>query len=271
VFEHVPVNVEGSEHAARRREMATVLASRTDEGLKRFEDLARRLCAQHLGCVGECELVSQLFEPLVAELAHALSGIELAHHPEFVSPTQVFDKALGLNRRKLIDRQIGTLRAKACAHMREDSADTAVALAILGSDTILGSLALSFAERIASKPGASLCDIEWGDRLTVTAVPFIERQAGAAVQLDDVEIKQGDVVRLYLDRYAFEPQASRDAFFGTGRHACLGRAVTQQAWRILATLFGDVPLAVRLDSVKLREADCMFLFPREIKVTVYAQ
>jgi len=271
VFQNVPVNVEGDEHVLRRRQMAHTLAARTGESLARFERLARELCARYLGRSGSSELVSDLFEPLVIELAHAISGIELTHHPEFVSPTQVFDKALGLNRRKLINQQIGALRRQACDNMPEDQADTAVALAILGSDTIMGSLALSFAERISSCPDTRMCDIEWGERLTRTAVPFIERKAAEPIRLGDVDIAGGDVVRLFMDRYAFERRDMRDAFFGVGRHACIGRAVAQHAWRILTAILANFPLVVSIDTLKLREADCMFLFPREIKVTIHGQ
>jgi cytochrome P450 len=269
VFENVPVNVDGEEHGSRRRKMAKTLSARTGEGLARFERMARTLCAQHLGREGNSDLVSDVFEPLVAELAHALSGIELSRHPEFVSPTQVFDKSLGLNRRKLINEQVGLLRQKASENLPKDEIDTSVALAILGSDTILGSLALSFAERVSSNPSMKMSEIDWGDRLTVTAVPFIERQAARATELGAAHIRQGDIVRLFMDRFTFESWETRDAFFGTGRHACIGRAITQQAWRILATIFGTLPLNVRIDSLSLREADCMFLFPREIKVTIY--
>lgn len=269
VFDHVPVNVEGKEHRERRRRVAKTLSARTEEALERFERLARRLCAEHLGRAGTSDLVADLFEPLILELAHALSGVTLSPRPDFLSPTQIFDKSLGLSRRKLINEQIGALRARACEAMPDEDADTAVSLAILGSDTILGSLALSFAERISAHPGSALRDIDWGDRLTATAVPFIERQALEAVRYGDAEIKPNEIVRLYLDRLSMEETDKRDGFFGTGRHTCPGRAVAQQAWRLLCSALATLPYRIRIDSLKLREADCMFLFPCEIKVTVH--
>ena len=269
VFDHVPVNVEGQEHGARRRRIAKALSARTAEALERFDRLARRLCAEHLGRPGTSDLVSDLFEPLILELAHGLSGVTLSRRPDFLSPTQIFDKSLGLSRRKLINEQIGLLRAKACEAMPDEDADTAVALAILGSDTILGSLALSFVERISAHPGRALRDIDWGDRLTATAVPFIERQALETVRFGETQVKPGEIVRLYLDRLALEDVDQRDRFFGTGRHSCAGRAVAQQAWRLLCAVLVASPYHIRIDGLKLREADCMFLFPCEIKVTVH--
>ena len=109
VFRNVPVNVEGDEHVLRRRRMARTIAARTEDALAQFSAAAERLCAKHLGSSGEGELVAGLFEPLAIVLARALSGIALAHNPEFLSPTQVFDKSLGLNRQKLIDAEIRRL------------------------------------------------------------------------------------------------------------------------------------------------------------------
>lgn len=270
VFEHVPVNVEGAEHGRRRRAMATAMATRTEPALTQFRISAERLCHRFFGQTGTVELVSQFFEPLIAELAQALSGVQLEHHPDFVSPTQVFDKGLGLSRRKLINAQIGRLRSRACAHMPDDQADMAVALAILGSDTILGSIALSFAAGLASHPSVPLSDIDWGDSLRATAVPFIERLATAPAMIANAEIEAGDLVRLYLDRYTLEPEERRDGFFGAGRHACLGRAVAQRSWLILTDALRSSTATVTIDDIVLREADCMFLFPREMKAKVDA-
>lgn len=271
VFRNVPVNVEGDEHAERRRRMARTIATRSEEALAQFSALAEHLCAQHLGRRGDSELVAALFEPLTMVLAHALSGIPFAHNPDFLSPTQIFDKSLGLNRRKLIDAQIRMLWREACRSMSEDEADAAIALAVLGSDTILASLALSFAERVSANPGARLCDIQWGDRLSATAVPFIERMAARTTEIAGAEIRQGDLVRLFLDGFSLEPLEKRDGYFGAGRHACLGRPVAQRAWCALAAVLGKLPASVRIDSIRFRAADGMFLFPCEVLATTDGQ
>ncbi len=267
VFENTPVNVEGEEHRERRRRMARALTARTEEALGLFEAQARELCARHLGRDGESDLVTDVFEPLVIELALALTDIALAHHPDFMSPTQIFDKSLSLNRRKLVDQEIGALRQQAHDRMPDDKAELAVATMVFVSDTTLGSLALSFMERVSSCPGMRMSDIAWGDRLTLTAVPFIERMASEALDLAGVTVQRGDVIRLFLDRFSYEAPGDRDAFFGSGRHLCLGRPIVQQAWRALARVLAELPFSVQIDRVKFRPADCMFLFPTEMMVT----
>lgn len=266
----MPLGVEGEEHALRRKRLAKMIAARTDAGLGKFQAMAEELCAMHLGREGKAELIQALFEPLILELAYSISGIRLQHNADFLSPTQIFDKALGLNRRRAINAQIGALRQQAKEKCPVGEADSAVSLAVLGTDSILGSLALSFVERIRGNPGKKMSEIEWGDRLTRTAVPFIERLAVEPARVGGAEIKQGEIVRLYLDRFSMEPLASRDAFFGSGRHACLGRSLAQQAWRVLAGTLARLEYSVNIENLQYREADCMFLFPRLMEISVNA-
>lgn len=269
VLGSVPVNVEGNAHSERRRRMAQTIAARTEHALACFTELAGKLCGQHLGREGQCDLVGDLFEPLSMALALALSGVSVAHDRGAPTPTQIFDRSLGLNRRKLIDAELGRLWREACRSMSESEADEAVALAVLGSDTVFASLALSFAERVSSNPQTRLGDIAWGDHLTASAVPFIERTASRATELAGATIGEGDLVRLFLDGYSLEPPEKRDGYFGTGRHACLGRPIAQRAWSALGGILRELPLFVRIDSIRYRAADAMFLFPAEIAVSVH--
>lgn len=264
----MPLGVEGEVHAARRKHLAKIISARTDVAMAKFQAMAQELCMLHLGRAGKTELVQALFEPLVLELAHSISGIRLQHNADFLSPTQIFDKALGLNRRRLINEQIGSLRRQARDKCPAGEADSTVSLAVLGTDSILGSLALSFVERIAASPDRKMSEINWGERLTRTAVPFIERVAVEPVSVGGVQIRRGEIVRLYLDRFSTEQPANRDAFFGSGRHACLGRSLAQQSWRTLTKVLSLIECSVQVENLKFREADCMFLFPVQIEVSV---
>lgn len=269
VFDQMPLSVEGTDHAAKRKRTARTIASKTAQGLADFRNLASELVKNNLGQSGQAELVESLFEPLVSGLVFSLTGIRLEHDPNYVSPTQIFDRSLGLQRRKLINQRLGEMRHQARGNSEVDDVETALVLAVLGTDSILGSLSLSFIERVSANPGKRLDQIAWGEQLSQTAVPFIERTAVSPVSIEGKVVDTGEVVRLYLDRFSSEPPECRNAFFGTGRHSCIGRPITLNVWRILGETFSESPFRIRIDSVKYREADVMFLFPREIKVTVH--
>jgi cytochrome P450 len=266
----LPVCVEGEEHALRRRNIANRIALRAGPAMDRFRQTAERLCQEQLAASGARELIAPFFQPLGLGIAEDLSGLDPAPRADFLSPVQVFDKAMGPSRRRLVNEVVGDLWHQADERCPAGSRDAAMALAILGGDTLWASLALSFAERLAAYPGARLCDIPWPDRLTRTAVPFIERTTLVRTRVAGREVESGDTIRLYLDRHSFEAEEGRDAFFGSGRHVCLGRPLAQDAWRTLAACLRQLPTRLELRSLSYREGDCMFLIPRSLEVEVHA-
>jgi cytochrome P450 len=266
----LPVCVEGEEHALRRKNIASRIAQRARPAMDRFGQTAERLCQEQLAASGARELVAPFFQPLGLGIAEDLSGLDPAPRADFLSPVQMFDKAMGPSRRKLVNEVVGDLWHQADERCPAGARDAAMALAILGGDTLWASLALSFAERLAAHPGARLCDIPWPDRLTRTAVPFIERTTLVRTRIAGHDVEPGEIIRLYLDRYSFEAEESRDAFFGSSRHVCLGRPLAQEAWRTLTESLRELPTRVELRTVSYREGDCMFLIPRSLEVVVHA-
>lgn len=266
----LPVCVEGEEHARRRKTIANRIALRTGPAMDRFRQTAERLCHEQLAAGGARELVTPFFQPLGLGIAEDLSGLEPAPRADFLSPVQLFDKAMGPSRRKLVNEVVGDLWHQADERCPVGQRDAAMALAILGGDTLWASLALSFAEQLAAHPDVRLCDIPWPERITRTAVPFIERTTLVRTRIAGHDVEAGETVRLYLDRHSFEAEESRDAFFGSSRHVCLGRPLAQEAWRTLTESLRELPTRVELRSLSYREGDCMFLIPRSLEVVVHA-
>lgn len=266
----LPVSVEGGEHAQRRRDIANLLSLRARGAIDHFCKSSEELCNSLLTTSGRLELIAQFYQPLGLAIAADISGLITPAPGELPSPVQLFDKAMGPTRRKLVNAALGALWHQADERCPAHQRDAAFALAVLGGDTLWASLALSFAQQVAAHPAARLCDIAWPDRLTRTAVPFIERTALADCKIAGQEIKEGDNIRLYLDRFSFEKEESRDAFFGSGRHVCLGRSLAQEAWRGLTASLSKLPSRVDVMTLTYREGDCMFLFPRSLEVMIHA-
>ena len=269
VLDEVPVCAEGVPHAEKRKSIAQHIANQSPRSLEEFRKSCAHLCEIHLSEPKRFDFIADFMAPLVKSFTTELSGLTLAYNKDEPVPAQILDGALGPSRREHLNAVIGALwqlAEQTCpAHQRNN----AVSLAIFGSDTVLGSLALSVMDQVCGHADKRLCDIPWTDKITRTAVPFIERTATQTMMIGDQSIQQGDVVRLYLDRYAFENEDKRDAFFGTGRHVCLGRAITHDAWRILCRCLSQIPLFMHVDEIKLRNGDYMFLLPESIYVSTY--
>jgi len=271
-FQSMPLGVEGGEHSERRKRLSRAIAGRPCDCLDALRDQALQRCHACFSKSGRVELMSELFSPVIRDLIEGISGASLPHNVDHMSAVQVFDRHLGPSRRKKLNLQIKQMHQEILAQSAdgaiEHDPDTVLALAILGYDTILGALAVSFAERVQANPGKRLNEIEWGSTFTRTSVPFVERQAVEDVEISGQLIRKGETVRLYLDRYSYEDPHTRTGFFGSGRHACTGRPVSLKVWKIMSDLFAKQSALVSVEEIPYREADCMFLFPNELWVSI---
>ena len=265
-LESMPLSTEGVDHSTRRRRISEKIRAAKPATLTHFAGLADKTFKECIARKYNVELVSNLFYPLVADIVFNISGINPRTRPDYLSVTQIFDRALGMKRRLLINDELQHLHSQVSESSGTDDTNDALALAILGSDSLLGSFSLSFMERIESSPHTLMCDINWSKQLTATSVPFIERQAVSDLDLKDKKISAGQRVRLYLDRFAYEPIDQRAGFFGLGRHACPGRTISQGAWQIIGDLFSQYRLMVSVNNVEFRSADSMFSLPTKLEV-----
>ena len=103
---------------------------------------------------------------------------------------------MSVKRRKLIDRKICELFAAASEHVPQGNEEIRVDIANLGSDSLLGSIAETFIDEVSNNPGKLLSDIVWSEKLTASAVPYIERKAARSTTVDAKVIEAGDRIRL---------------------------------------------------------------------------
>jgi cytochrome P450 len=272
VARHLPLAKEGCAHSALRKQMAITLAKNSPGALLAVERSIQSRVACAFARFTHFDLVEVVLAPLVNELVSALGGVRVAERLGKTSPSQMFDKTLGLNRRKAINQQIGDLYGASNpngGHLGASSeADVEVALAVLGFDALLGTLGESFLHEIRSNPGNLLSEIEWSESVPVTGVPYVDRIANRSVAIGGVHIEGGERVRLYLNAPIDSGSNHQDFFFGAGRHACLGRSVSQTAWRLLTANLGTVQMRAIITKVDYRQPDNVFNCPISIKVSL---
>ena len=185
-------------------------------------------------------IVAELFAPCVFHLMSELSGVCLETQ-ESVSPTQVFDRSLSVNRRKQIDRQMVEKYSElANGKFSAEVAGLRSAMLVLATNSLLGSLSKSFCYEIGKNASKRLDEIAWEPKIPMTAVPYVERTATKDLEIGGMGIKENQRIRLYLDAFNSQGPAGVDHYFGIGRHGCLGKAVSQKAWQILTAELGRI-------------------------------
>jgi cytochrome P450 len=268
LLECVPLALEASRHGAVRKMMAMIIRERSGDAFQAFADCARQRVHAEFVPGAKFDIVAKVFAPSVACLMFVLAGVCLDVENEEMSPTQVFYRTMSINRRKVIDREVSALlnRAKSCAAAEE--ATMKAAMVVVGSDSLLGSISESFRHEINRNAGSRLSEMEWSDGFSVTAIPYVERIAVRHCRIAGRDIEAGQRIRLYLDTFEYGGADTRDFFFGAGRHVCLGKSLSFQAWQVLTSLFHEFDLRVEIQEVRYRQSDYVFNVPDAMEVVV---
>ena len=268
VARHLPLGQEGCPHASLRKQMAVDLSRKAAPALLAFDDHVRTEVPRIFAGSGEFDIVAELLAPLAGTLVAALSGAQFDMAIGETSPSQLFDKFLSLNRRKMIDRQIRQIRDHAGSGTASDDASRQAALVVLGFDSLLGSMGESFAHSVRANPGKPMSEIAWSEKLPVTGVPYVDRVAVKPIEIGGQQVEEKQRVRLYLDALGHAGPAHHDLYFGAGRHACLGGPIAQKAWQALTLNLATIRRRVTIVNVGYRSSDNVFNCPTSIMVSI---
>jgi cytochrome P450 len=202
IFEHSPNANEGARHAELRKDLARLLASNMAETKQQTAGVMHGIIGKTCYAGAQVDLVQDVIEPICDALFAFVLGVERPPNCKSgVSPSQIFDLYLGLNRRREINEKAGEMLdhfAGAREKLRT-TPDYAVALSMVGYDSIVGSIACSLLDSLQRNEGRKLSDMAFPQQFSVTGVPYIERFAANDCMLAGAEIKAADRVRLYLE------------------------------------------------------------------------
>jgi hypothetical protein len=264
VLDEIPLANEGETHAALRRKMARVIADYEELAVTAFQLKLEELAPKIFSPNNTLDLVDSFFAPLFDSLVTQLIGTDISREfaPESIS--QIFDRMLSLNRRMSIEQQLRALVDK----LENEHNDlhvaplVAVALMVLGKDALIGSLSCSLHALLNVNSGIEFCKIEWPELIPFTGVPYIERIAMDSLNFGAHYIRKGERVRLYFDACSKLIGSPEEIlYFGTGRHTCLGRKISQRVWKALVDNLRQKKIRARVSKFAFRSNDYVFNYP----------
>lgn len=268
ILDHVALGLNGTEHRDIRREQTLFLKNGSDAALEAFEtDLAECL-PPLMRSGGNVDFANQVVAPALSTLFSAWIGVPVNDNTCGASLSQVFDRYLGLNRRRDINRRVEDRLTQMAARCERREAAMRVALSIVGADSIFGGFSQSLAHIFSANAGKKLCEIEWPGEMPRTGVPYVDRIAARDVVIDGTEISAGDRLRLYVEQLGCEQDGRPAELFGLGTHVCLGKALTQRAWKALTEILSTFDARVCLLEYQYRRPDFLFNAPRKMEVSI---
>ena len=264
VFDAIPLANEGNHHAILRRKMATVIADYEDVAVASFKLKLDELAQKIFFPNNTLDLVGDFFVPLFDSLVTKLIGTVISRELAPESISQIFDRMLSLNRRVSIDKQLRSLVDNLENKHNDLHVEplVAVALMVLGKDALIGSLSCSLHGVLNVNSGIEFCNIEWPQLIPFTGVPYIERIAMDSLTIGAQQITRGDRLRLYFDACSKLVGSPEEIlYFGTGRHTCLGRKMSQRVWKALVDNLRQKKIRARVDKFAFRSNDYVFNYP----------
>ena len=258
IAEHSPTANEGARHAKCRADMARLLFADIDTTKQRTAMVVRNLVAALFHQNSRLDLAQDFIVPVCDSLFVGILGAgRPAEDQSDVSASQIFDLYLGLNRRRRINEKADEMLEVYAANKNlKTSPVYAVAMSMVGYDSIVASLGCSLLHVLQQSEGERICDLAFPSELPVTGVPYIERFAVRDCAIEGATIKTGDRVRLYLD--AGPNDGEERPYFGKGRHSCIGEELSKWLWRTVSAEFSHVPLVCVIESTTRRKPDWVF-------------
>lgn len=253
-----PLALNGEGHKTNRKKLAIEIQQNSKKTLLTFEqDLVELI--NSFGRVGQSgDLIAEVLKPTILKgmlNLSGLSGVNVSKDFEILS--EIFDVTATIERRLAIETTIEAIYDKLPDTLAEDEKYLKIATLALGTESLLSTLALSVVAVFERHEGSSLKEMVWGDKITATAVPIIERVAKSNQSIGGVDVAQGQAVRLFLEVTGFDENGGAQysqLFFGSGQHMCLGTFVGNEMWKIIGKVFSKVDKRIKIRELEVGDS-----------------
>jgi hypothetical protein len=247
-----------------RRPLAKHLSGEK-KGPRAWRDQVAGLIVAALAAPRRFDAFRELLLPIVNAIFDDITGITVGYEP--LSLTKILDRFASFRQIVDLEGKIAALRQK----FRErdisgEREEMLVSLVMLGSDSLLSSLSESFLDLATGRRGHRLDEAQELPPRLISGVAIAERIVVAPVDFAGVRFETGDRVRMYFQGFnALESETERIGFFGTGAHACLGRALAMEVWSLVVAEMARSPRTVAAVESEY-DRGVVFAMPKHITI-----
>ncbi|SOC21187.1 hypothetical protein SAMN05877809_11512 [Rhodobacter sp. JA431] len=217
---------------------------------------------------GRIDLVDALLMPPVMAMMSELSGVS-SSLSDVPTISQIFDARMSLNRRKSIEYRLREIFDEASGRMTSEEATLAVAIFMVGADSILASMSVSLYHDLKKSLGRRLSEVDWSPAFPKTGVPYVDRIATEDMEVCGISISSGDRLRLRLDTFDAPYEGDTSGHFGFARHTCLGKALSISAWQALTEELSRIGKGYSNLEATQRRPDFLFNSLQSLEVTFH--
>ena len=130
------------------------------------------MITRHFGVLrheGQFELMNDVIAPFVHEIVSLIVDIDISASLDCRNVSQVFDRSIGVIKRRRIEMEIASLREFITSRLKEKATEEEIGLRlaflILGKDPLMGMLGESLYRLLEDNPGRRLTDVAYPEIL----------------------------------------------------------------------------------------------------------
>jgi hypothetical protein len=265
----MPVFTDGDEHKPGRIALAKMLHKTHDATVHAVGEKVSEIFSARLLAGSTIDLVSELTRPIYAAFASSIIGGSHVSADEIYQFAQILNAELSLRSRLRIEEKI--VRMLPLIDEDVSVALPKLSLAILGSENLIGGIALAVWQTIERNPSLRLSEIPWPSEFPTTTFSFVDRIVHRDCLLNGYELKKGATIRVLLEAAcAYGPLETKNVMFGRGKHGCVGRVLSEDLLQLVFSAFKKSELLPELKSIEFRTPDPFFCFPTKASVFFHA-
>lgn len=232
LFNYIPLFQNGDAHKkSRKRLAASYSASRAqqEKNISAEIDLIGETLRSREGLI---DVIDEIARPLWMAVYTSFSqGVELDDYLSEQLPN-IFCPNLSIRKRILINEKLAAVLDRNSSLERDVIFEVA-ALSALGFRPLVYGLALSLHKCCKENTELTMKEMKLPDSYSDTPLRFVDRVISNEFCAENVHFKAGDRIRCqtYSEKYTDDQNAK--FLFGTGKHICLGRPISNFIWKNL--------------------------------------
>jgi hypothetical protein len=264
------ITLDGQDHITIRKRLAKLIAQSFNLAIDNFQQTFAKSLVK-LSSDKDFDLVGEAIKPSIHAFFSVLTGIDAVHLSHCDILPQIFDQTLSIHKRIKINSLIGYLVNTFPSKMTADEKYTRIALVVIATDALLGTLSQSLYISLKANEGMIFSNILWDDHPPATGVPLIVRVATTEKIISGKKILSGQRVKMYLDAagYAQEQPVYSKLFFGAGPHVCLGLSLSNKVWQAMTSCFAKYPQHFKIIDALHCDNDNFFNGYNSLKVDIF--
>ncbi|AZL59567.1 hypothetical protein EI545_12415 [Tabrizicola piscis] len=258
VMRHLPLWIDGPQHAELRRKVAAFLAEDRAAKLARATTRIRHVVVRTLGTDGSehvdlFRMVSEVVDLFMEEL----TGLPRPEGDPSCMPS-IFSSNLGVAARRRLEAMLKQQFVQANDLFPNEPIELhalRVGQFVMGRDALIGTLGLSLHHHLASLGEQKVNARRLPSIPTHTGLPAIGRISSFAQTVAGCPVSAGALIECRLDSLAGRPAADRRHFFGVGPHLCLGRPLSLALWECVADVLAELEIQLTTTEFALAQND----------------